>query len=495
MHLQAEQAGQPKGFWHIAALNMAEFFSYYGMRSLLVLFFTQYLLFSDEHAYTLYGAYTSLVWVTPIVGGYLADRLLGYYFSVTLGVIMIFLGNVVLALSGSSHMYIYIAMAIIICGYGFFKGNVSCLAGELYEKQDLRRNSGFSWLYIVGNIGAMLSAILCGWVAYAMKSWHAGFMLASIFLFLGILFFISGHKHFKQTLSKNTKILNNKILRLKNKYWMSIGLLLAIAFFTTLLYHELAGYLLVIIGIISAYFLTKIMIKSTTYERKSTLLIFVFMIFGTIFWVFNQQNGSSVALFIQRNINKDLFGMTIPTPSFQSINSGSVIVGGAIIVWLWRVMAKANIHIPSLIKLSFGSVLLTAGFFLITIAAYYAHHSPTGQTSMLWVILGMILIGVAELFVDPIATANITRLNPANSGGVLIGIYMLVTGSFANYIAGQLASMTDINFYGNITTNELTKIAGIYNHVFKNITITGALITLLLIVFSIVIHRLLKIKE
>ncbi|MCY4330440.1 MAG: MFS transporter, partial [Endozoicomonadaceae bacterium] len=113
---------QPRGFWHIAALNMAEFFSYYGMRSLLILFFTQYLLFSDKHAYMLYGSYTALVWVTPIIGGYLADRLLGYYFSVVLGVSMIFLGNVILALSNDYHALIYFSMAIIICGYGFFKG-------------------------------------------------------------------------------------------------------------------------------------------------------------------------------------------------------------------------------------------------------------------------------------------------------------------------------------------------------------------------------------
>ena len=493
--IPAPLSKQPKGFWNISALTMAEYFSYYGMRSLLILFFTQYLLFSDQQSYILYGAYTSLVWVTPIIGGYLADRFLGYHYSVTLGVIMIFLGNVIIALSGSSDTLIYLAMATVICGYGFFKGNIYCLAGELYQKNDSRRDVGFSWLYVCGNIGALFAAALCGSVAYALKSWHAGFTLASIFLFFGVLFFLSGNKHFSSMPSKNIQFLNRRDFMLSNKYWGLMGLLLSILFFGFLLKCQLVGYFLLIAGFISLFFLGDVILKSTPHERKSIVLICLFMSFGMVFWVFDQQNGSSVTLFLQRNIDRHLFGFMIPSGSFQSVNAVSVIAGGFIVTWLWRTLKRANIHLPSLIKLSVGSLLLTLGFILITVSASQAHLSPTGQAHMGWIVMGMVLIGLAELFVDPVAISNITRLNPANSSGLLVGLYMLITGSFANYIAGKLASFTAIHHQGNHPGSSLVESAGVYSHVFKNISIVGVAITLLLVFLGFIIHRFLKVKE
>ena len=370
--------------------------------------------------------------------------------------------------------------------------NVSCLANELYQQYDQRRTSGFSWLYSAGNLGALLSAILCGWVAYVTKSWHVGFALASFFLLCGILFFLSGRKYFNHTRSVNMKILNNKMYIFSNKYWMMAMLLLVILFFVLLLQHQIAVYLLIIIGIISAFFLIKIISHCTSDERKRVVYICIFTLFATVFWVFDQQNGSSLILYIQRNVDRHLFGITIPTAVFQSVNSGSVIIGGFFVAWLWRVLANAKINVPSLIKLSMGNLLLTIGFILIACSAYHAHHSPTGHTSVTWVIIGMILIGVAELFVDPVVTAKIVQLNPANSSGILMGIYMLVTGSFANYIASQLASLTDVQQSGTITTIERIHMADIYSVIFRNISITGIGITAGLIIFSMVIHRLLK---
>ena len=324
MEPQQTVARHPKGFIHIAVLLMSEFFSYYGMRSLLVLFLTHYLLFSDTNAYTLYGAYTSLVWVTPIIGGLLADRFLGYYFCVVFGAILIFLGNVFLAFSGMHALVIYFAMALIICGYGFFKGNVSCLAGELYQKNDPRRNTDFSWLYVSGNIGALVASIACGWAA-STYGWHIGFILASIGLFLGILFFVSGKRFFNHTKQLHKPGLNERHRLLTNKVWLMTGFIISIIFFMFLLINDIAGYLLALIGIISVYFIMRIFRNCNATERHNLVLILLFMVFGTVFWVFDQQNGSSVTLFVDRHIDRTLFGLTIPTPAFQAINAESVI--------------------------------------------------------------------------------------------------------------------------------------------------------------------------
>lgn len=188
---------QPKGLFHIIAIQMWEFFSYYGMRSLLILFLTEKLLMTDNHAYALYGAYTSLVYVTPIIGGYLADKYLGNYWSVILGSLLMIAGHFVLSIPSGDHSTLYLALSLIICGYGFFKTNSSCLLGELYQtkEQERGREAGFSVSYIGGNIGSMIAPILCGFTA--MKwGWHVGFSLAGIGMLVGLGVFITGRKHF-----------------------------------------------------------------------------------------------------------------------------------------------------------------------------------------------------------------------------------------------------------------------------------------------------------
>lgn len=159
---------QPRAIYYIVAIQIWEYFSFYGMRALLILYLTHQLGFDDNHAISLFSAYASLVYVTPILGGWLADRLLGNRTAVIAGALLMTLGHVVLGIDTNSTFSLYLALAIIICGYGLFKSNISCLLGELYDENDHRRDGGFSLLYAAGNIGSIAAQSPAAWLLSGM---------------------------------------------------------------------------------------------------------------------------------------------------------------------------------------------------------------------------------------------------------------------------------------------------------------------------------------
>jgi POT family proton-dependent oligopeptide transporter len=177
-------SSQPRAIYYVVALQIWEYFSFYGMRALLILYLTNQLKYDDNHAYALFSAYCSLVYVTPILGGYLADKLLGNRMAVMLGALLMAIGHLVLGASETAPVFLYLSLAIIVCGYGLFKSNVSCLLGELYEPADPRRDGGFSLMYAAGNIGSIIAPIACGYVQEE-YSWAMGFALAAIGMVAG----------------------------------------------------------------------------------------------------------------------------------------------------------------------------------------------------------------------------------------------------------------------------------------------------------------------
>ncbi|WP_086981427.1 oligopeptide:H+ symporter [Vibrio aphrogenes] len=478
-------SSQPKGLVHLVAVQMWEFFSYYGMRALLILYLTDKLLMSDTQAYALYGAYTSLVYVTPIIGGYIADKYLGNYCSVIVGSILMIIGHGVMSITSDTHITLYAALALIICGYGFFKTNSSCLLGELYKKNESARESGFSLSYIGGNIGSALSPILCGYAA-SQWGWHVGFGLAGIGMFIGLCIFLSGKRNFAQVEGIKTQALLTKSAGLSHWQWLVLGLVMSMVGLMFALQELWAGYILAAISLIS---LTKILslYKTCSAEDKKKLnSIMYFMVFGTVFWAFDQQGGSSISLFIDRNMDTTIGGYEIPTAFFQSINPVAVIIGGLAVTWLWKALASKSISVKTLTKLNMGLLLLTAGFALIMLSAKLA--MATGHTTFLWLLIGLFFIGTAELFIDPVALSAITRLNPQGSTGTLAAIYMLASGSLANYLAANIASMASLDSGTTNSAMDLISAATQYHQVFQSIFYV-TMVVLILGVFAAFKHR------
>lgn len=274
---------QPRAIFYIVAIQIWEYFSFYGMRALLILYLTHQLGFNDSHAINLFSAYASLVYVTPILGGWLADRLLGNRVAVITGTLLMTLGHVVLGLESDSTLSLYAALAIIICGYGLFKSNISCLLGELYAPDDNRRDGGFSLLYAAGNIGSIAAPIACG-LAAQWYGWHVGFALAGVGMFIGLLIFLSGHRHFQQTRGVNRPALRAVKFALPTWGWLVLMLCIAPVFFTLLLENNWSGYVLAIVCVFAAQLIARIMVKFPEH-RRALWQIVLLMITGTLFWV------------------------------------------------------------------------------------------------------------------------------------------------------------------------------------------------------------------
>ena len=428
---------QPRAIYYIVAIQIWEYFSFYGMRALLILYLTHQLGFDDNHAISLFSAYASLVYVTPILGGWLADRLLGNRTAVIAGALLMTLGHVVLGIDTNSTFSLYLALAIIICGYGLFKSNISCLLGELYDENDHRRDGGFSLLYAAGNIGSIAAPIACG-LAAQWYGWHVGFALAGGGMFIGLLIFLSGHRHFQSTRSMDKKALTSVKFALPVWSWLVVMLCLAPVFFTLLLENDWSGYLLAIVCLIAAQIIARMMIKFPEH-RRALWQIVLLMFVGTLFWVLAQQGGSTISLFIDRFVNRQAFNIEVPTALFQSVNAIAVMLG-----WgcsgLAGVARKAACNSALRVWLKFAFRLTADG--LVALCCWHLMPDMAaagGQASMGVMISGLALMGFAELFIDPVAIAQITRLKMS---GVLTGIYMLATGAVANWLAGVVAQQT-----------------------------------------------------
>ncbi|MFP2469295.1 dipeptide permease DtpD [Pseudescherichia vulneris] len=427
---------QPRAIYYIVAIQIWEYFSFYGMRALLILYLTHQLGFDDSHAIGLFSAYASLVYVTPILGGWIADRLLGNRVAVIAGALLMTLGHIVLGLESDSTMSLYLALAIIICGYGLFKSNISCLLGELYDANDSRRDGGFSLLYAAGNVGSIAAPIVCG-LAAQWYGWHVGFALAGIGMFIGLMVFLSGHHHFRDTRGVNKPALQARRFVLPTWGWLLVMLCLAPVFFTVLLERNWAGYLLAAVCLIAAQMVARIMIASPQHRRALWQIVWL-MLAGTLFWVLAQQGGSSISLFIDHFVDRRWLNVEVPTALFQSVNAVAVMAAGVVLAWLVRPGGSSALRVW--LKFAFGLTLMGAGFMLL---ALNAHQSQLhGHASMSMMVAGLALMGFAELFIDPVAMAQITRLNMPGVTGVLTGIYMLATGAVANWLAGVVAQQT-----------------------------------------------------
>lgn len=481
---------QPTGVWYLIALSMWEYFSYYGMRALLILYLSYSLLFSDQHSFALYGAYTSLVYVTPLLGGIIADRYLGYRISVVCGALLMVLGHVFL-FATSSTMFLYFALALIVCGYGLFKSNISCVLGRLYKSSDPRRESGFALMYVGGNIGALISPILCAYVAHV-YGWHYGFGLAGLGMTFGLVIFYFGRHHFAHLEKPASRLFNSK----GNISFSGIGIisilsLIAAVFFSVILMEQWAGWLLMLAAIATTYLMVKLFLRCDKKQRKALIIIIIIMLFCLVFWAFDQQGGSSISLFVKRNVIREFLGVFIPAADFQSVNSVAVLVGGIFVAWFWRYLQHRNIRLMALLKIAIGMIILTGGFFFINLSARLA--MVTGHVDMLAVIVSFLMIGFAELFIDPIALAEITRLNPANSVGFLAGAYMLVSGSFANYLAAKIAALTSVKEKGQHSVNLID--AAKHYHATFHMILQVSFYTTVLLIIVVIVTKLLMLKQ
>jgi POT family proton-dependent oligopeptide transporter len=457
--------GHPRGLATLFFTEFWERFSYYGMRAILILFMTAPfamggLGFDTAKAGVVYGTYTSLVYLTALPGGWLADRFLGQRRATLYGGVVIMLGHICLAIPTLPSFYL--GLGLVVIGTGLLKPNVSTMVGELYGAEDARRDAGFSIFYMGINLGAFLSPLICGWLAQSEQfrgflesvgirpesSWHWGFAAAAVGMFFGIIQYLAGWKHLGQA-GMNPVVPDDPAEQARSRRRLRNGVVVVMLLVAGIAILGRMGVLhvtpeglgnafgLVLLAVTVVFFAGLLSSKSwTSAERKRLITIGVLFVGAAIFWSVFEQAGSTLNLFADRSTDNRLFGMTFPASWFQSLNAIFIVLLAPVFAWLWVRLGKRNPSSPA--KFTVGLLFVAAGFGILIVAAKLA--AAGIKVSPLWLTATYLLHTIGELCLSPVGLSAMTKLAPARVAALMMGVWFLAT-SVGNYLGGRVAAL------------------------------------------------------
>jgi len=469
---------------------MWERFSFYGMRALLVLYLTKSFRFSDNAAYAIYGSYSALVYTTPVIGGLLADRLLGYRKAVTLGAILMALGHFAMAVE--SLPVFYLALALLICGNGFFKPNISSIVGRLYAEDDPRRDSAFTIFYMGINLGALLSPLGCGYLGER-YGWHWGFGLAGIGMLLGLFVFWRAQPLLEGVADPPdaARLEQPVALGISRELGVYLACFAALFVIWELIQHaRVVGGFLIVFGIVVLIGLLAFLIRlRDRVERDRLTVAVVLTLFSVVFWAFFEQAGTSMSLFTDRNVNRSLFGHLIPASQFQSVNPLFILIFAPVFSALWLYLERRHTDPSTPFKFGLGIVQLGLGFVALYFGAFSSR--ATGMVPMVWLVFGYLLHSTGELCLSPIGLSMITKLSPKRITGMMMGVWFL-SSAFAQYMASLIAQLTGVKGTGEGAAAALPKASDtvmVYGSVFGGIAWVALAVGVLVLIASPLLAR------
>ena len=444
------QKGHPKGLYVLFATEMWERFNYYGMRAILVLFMTKALLFDKVFASNLYGSYTSLIYLTPLIGGYIADRYWGNRRSIIVGGIVMAIGEFILFFCGSLYatspdtasLLFFSGLGFMIAGNGFFKPNISSMVGQLYPKGDNRIDSAYTIFYMGINTGGALGPFVCGFFGdtgnpadfkWAFLAGGIGMIISVLTLhFLNNKYVIDPDKKIigltpdgapKKYLNPVVMVVGMALLSLT-----TIGLLYIDAKVVNYLFYFLIGCIVLIAVIIYS---DKTL---TSTEKTRVSVIFTVSFFVIFFWSAFEQAGASLTFFAEEQTQRDLGFFTVPASFFQSLNSTFVVVLAPLFAWLWLKLGKREPASPY--KMAIGLFLLALGYLWIAFGVKDVQANV--KVSMIWLIGMYMMHSMGELCLSPIGLSLVNKLAPIKFASLLMAVWF-TANAFANKLAGVLS--------------------------------------------------------
>ncbi|SFP84111.1 peptide MFS transporter [Sphingomonas rubra] len=438
--------GHPRGLFVLFFAELWERFSFYGMRAILVLFLTKHFLFTEEPAYAIYGAYTSMVYIGPIIGGYLADKFLGARKAVLAGGILITIGHALLALlegprgeQGAALQGFYLGLAFIIVGTGFLKANISVLVGGLYPRDDVRRDGAFSIFYMGINAGAFVGPIVVGILGETV-GWGWGFGVAGIGMALGLMVFVLFGRELRGVGEppEPAALARRTGLGLSTEWLIYLGALVGVAVSWYLVGSQGAvGTLLIVASIVTiGYILWTAVARLPRQERDRIFAALFLIALCPLFWALFEQTGSSLNLYTDQAVDRTFLGWAIPASVFQSVNPFFIITLAPIFGALWVKLGRRGLEPSAPFKFGIGLILVGAGFFALILGA-----PAQGLTPALFVILLYAFHSAAELCFSPIGLSSMTRLSVKSMTGLMMGTWFLATAA-GNFLAGLIAQAT-----------------------------------------------------
>jgi POT family proton-dependent oligopeptide transporter len=420
--------GHPKGLFLLFFTEMWERFSYYGMRAILMLYMTKLwiengLNIDGSSASLIYGFFTGFVYLTPIIGGWIADNFIGQRKSITIGGITMFAGQITL-FAVNTHAGLAMGLVLLILGNGMFKPNISTMVGQLYRPGDNRRDSAFSIFYMGINLGALFAPLV-------------------VALLTDNLFATRGE--------------NGEVISYGYKYgFLAAGIGMAIG---QILFNWLSPKYLLEIGVepaaksknpsssvesLGSIIEDQSAKKPLTFEEKQRItVIFILTFFVIFFWAGFEQAGSSMTLYTDKYIDRNFFGWEIPTAIFQSVNPLFIVALGPIFAWFWNSRLGGKLSTP--VKMSLGMILLGIGFLFMLFATYGVKYSGSGDSevvtqkaALIWLVMTYFFHTIGELCLSPVGLSVVTKLAPVRLASMLMGVWLL-SSFVANIMGGYIA--------------------------------------------------------
>jgi len=396
----AAKQRQPRGIFLLFGVEMWERFSFYGMKGFLALFAADAarggLGWSQPSASRLMGIYGFMAYALPVLGGFLADRVLGTHRALVLGAVIIAAGHFMLAVPAVPTFFL--GLALVAIGTGFFKTNASTMVGQLYEQGDKRRDVGFTIFYMGVNVGAFLGYIVCGFLAESPRfGWHWGFGAAGVGMLLGLGLYLA----------------------LRRRYLAGIG--------------EVPNRVAAAAERPPTEALTR-------EERDRLVALLVVFAFTIVFWTGFEQTSTSLNFFANESTRRTLGSFTIPASWFQSVNPVVLVLSAPLFAALWTWLARRNREPSTPTKMAIALVLLAVGFVFMVLGAREA--SGGKLVSPWWLIAAYSFHTFGELCLSPIGLSFVTKLAPLKMVALLMGTWFLAT-AIAEFLAGYLAALKD----------------------------------------------------
>lgn len=498
---EPEVFGHPKGLFYLFFAELWERFSFYGMRALLILYMVNEMFKTnsekDTIAYGIYAAYGMLVYATPAIGGVIADRLLGFRRAVMLGAVFFTLGHFILAIE--HPIAFFTALGLLIVGNGFFKPNISSFVGTLYEKGDVRRDSGFTIFYMGINVGAASAPLLCGWLG-ATYGWHYGFGAAGIGMLTGLIVFWRGTVtgvFGDHGLPPSEEALEDKAFGLKKKHWVpvisallvpAIAYLIQFGDFALTIFGEvmfegtIVSFTFNILVLIVVGYLLWMFSQVSGKERHQLIMVLWLTLSMTIFWAFYELTGSLLTLFADRNI--DLVWFT--AAGTNSITALFVVSLAIPFSGIWIALQKKKLNPRTPYKFAYGLILIGVGFFVLAMSGGFA--SADGKVPMMFMVIAYFLFVVGELNMSPVGLSKITELAPKKLVGFMMGIWFMAV-AYAFNIGGLIGRAMAIPADGETSVSGLDSLK-IYVDGFENIGMIGLGLGLIALVLAPFLKKL-----
>ncbi len=398
--------GHPKGLFILFLTEMWERFSYYGMRSLLVYYMVKQLMFSHGFASQVYGLYTGLVYLSPCVGGIIADRFLGRRKAVIVGAVLMAIGHFMMAVES----LFFAALLVLILGNGFFKPNISTQVADLYNPLDQRLDRAFSIFYVGINLGAFFSPLVCGSLG-ELYGWHYGFNAAGVGMIIGLSIYLLGQKWLAPDLLVRERPAEKETNQIQRRQ-----------------------------------------------EREKLWALLAIGVVSVAFWSAYEQQGNTLALWADACTERHILGWQLPATWFQALNPAFILMLTPIVTAFWAWQSRNREEPSAILKMAIGCFLLATGF-LIMVPAAWLYEADGSRVGMSWLISFNLIATLGELYLAPVGLSLVTKLSPKRVVSMMMGIWFL--SYFAgNYAAGFLGQYWDElakeNFFIMIATIAFT---------------------------------------